>query len=280
MTNDELANALWPDRLPDTWEAALRGVLTEVRRFLSEAGLDPAVLGTMHRGHRMLLPTGVTVDLDDARAALAAARTGLADGAAAAAAALAARASSLARLPFLPNHEGEWVDGIRRELESIHARALELEARAAAAAGDLGRRDRRRRAARAGRAVQRVSASAANSDPRRRPAIAPARSRPSNTAETSSPPSSASSRPRRPWPRYRAAVDHDVSPIARPSSTAPSPSLPSDLAEPRRARRRGPRLPAPHRHDAPAQPRSRHAPRGSGRRRRARAARAARRHPT
>ena len=56
---------------------------------------------------------GVVVDLDEARAALAAAREQLAGGIPARAAAHAERAGALARLPFLPQHEGEWVDGVR-----------------------------------------------------------------------------------------------------------------------------------------------------------------------
>ena len=41
VSRDELADALWPGVLPDTWNAALRGVLSDVRRFLAGAGLDP-----------------------------------------------------------------------------------------------------------------------------------------------------------------------------------------------------------------------------------------------
>ena len=138
VTQDELADALWPEGLPNTWEAALRGVLTEVRRFLSDNGLDPGdVLTTARRGYQLRLPATVTVDLDVARDALASARAHLASGSAKSAADAAARAASLAGLPFLPNHDGEWVDGIRRELTTINARALELEARAHASGGDL-----------------------------------------------------------------------------------------------------------------------------------------------
>jgi EAL domain-containing protein (putative c-di-GMP-specific phosphodiesterase class I)/DNA-binding SARP family transcriptional activator len=137
VTQDELADALWPDGLPNTWEAALRGVLTEVRRFVAESGLDPTVLATARRGYRLQLPATVTVDLDEAREALASARSHLAQGAARQAAESAGRASSLARLPFLPNHDGEWIDGVRRELASITARALEVEAHAHTSAGDL-----------------------------------------------------------------------------------------------------------------------------------------------
>ncbi|MET0903881.1 MAG: EAL domain-containing protein [Acidimicrobiales bacterium] len=137
VSNDELADALWPEGPPDTWEAALRGVLTEVRRFLAEHGLEPGeLLTTARRGHQLTLPPEVTVDLDDARESLAQARTGLADGDAATAAEHAAHAWSLTRLPFLPAHDGDWVDGMRRELEAMTGRALELEARAHARAGD------------------------------------------------------------------------------------------------------------------------------------------------
>jgi EAL domain-containing protein (putative c-di-GMP-specific phosphodiesterase class I)/DNA-binding SARP family transcriptional activator len=138
VTHDELAEALWPEGLPSTWEAGLRGVLTEVRRFLAERGLDPAiVLATARRGYQLQLPPSVTVDVDEARAALTDARALLGRGEPSAAAERAARAATLAALPFLPNHDGEWVDGIRRELATINGRALEIEAQARAAAGDL-----------------------------------------------------------------------------------------------------------------------------------------------
>ena len=78
------------------------------------------------------------MDLDDAREGLTAARALLADGSAALAAERAGAAATLATLPFLPDHEGEWVDGIRRELATIAGRALEVEARALATTGEAG----------------------------------------------------------------------------------------------------------------------------------------------
>jgi EAL domain-containing protein (putative c-di-GMP-specific phosphodiesterase class I)/DNA-binding SARP family transcriptional activator len=137
VSRDELADALWPDMLPDTWSAALRGVVTEVRRYLESAGLDPAeTLVSARGGLQLRLAGDVVVDLDEARAELAAATEQLAAGAGALAATHADRARSLARLPFLPQHEGEWVDGVRAELESIYTRALELQVRAYAQIGD------------------------------------------------------------------------------------------------------------------------------------------------
>src|SRR3954454_24283286 len=101
VSRDELAGAVWPGALPDTWAAALRGVVSEVRRFLEDAGLDPAeVLASARGGYQLRLPPGVVVDLDEARAALAAAREQLAGGIPARAAAHAERAAALALLPL------------------------------------------------------------------------------------------------------------------------------------------------------------------------------------
>ncbi len=103
VSRDELANALWPATLPDSWTAALRGVVSDVRRFLKDSGVDPAeVLATGRRGYQLRLPAQVVVDIDEARAASADAHIELAAGAPALAAAHAARAAALAQLPFLP----------------------------------------------------------------------------------------------------------------------------------------------------------------------------------
>jgi EAL domain-containing protein (putative c-di-GMP-specific phosphodiesterase class I)/DNA-binding SARP family transcriptional activator len=138
VSQDELADALWPEALPESWSAGLRGVVTEVRRFLEDAGLEPAeVLTTTRGGYRLQLPPDVVVDLDEARDELARARASLDAGDGAQAAVHGARSAELAQLSFLPNHDGDWVDGIRRELQSIHARALDVQVRGHRAAGDL-----------------------------------------------------------------------------------------------------------------------------------------------
>ena len=57
-------------------------------------------------------------------------------GDSAGAAARAQRAADLSALPFLPQHDGEWVDRIRDELHTTTTAALELLARAHASAGN------------------------------------------------------------------------------------------------------------------------------------------------
>jgi DNA-binding SARP family transcriptional activator len=132
-----LADALWPNRLPPTWSAALRGVVTEGRRLLVAGGIaGDDVVATVRCGYEMLLPPGVTTDLDVTRDALAEASAYLAAGNGRDAAEAARRASSLAGLSFLPEHDGEWVEGIRRELRRVHLRSLSMEAQARAMMGD------------------------------------------------------------------------------------------------------------------------------------------------
>src|SRR4051812_11054194 len=137
VSREELADELWPETLPDTWNAGLRGVLSDVRRFLDGAGLDPAETLVADRGRlRLRLPEGAVVDMDEARGALDRAREHLAAGAAEAAATAAALAADQAALPFLSHHEGPWADGVRSELDELHICALEVQARALARAGE------------------------------------------------------------------------------------------------------------------------------------------------
>ena len=147
VSRDELATVLWPDVLPDTWNAALRGVLSDVRRFLERGGLDPAdVLRTEQGRLRLALPPTATVDVDQTRSDLAEARAALAADDASLAAQLATRAADAAALPFLSFLDGDWADGVRMDLDRRHVDALALAGEAYAKAGDpraaLGAADR------------------------------------------------------------------------------------------------------------------------------------------
>ncbi len=136
VSRDELADALWPQELPDAWSAALRSVVSDVRRVIGATGLDPGeLLEHTGGGYRLQLPSDAVVDVEEARSALAAARATVEEDPAGAAA-HATRAAELARLPFLPRHEGDWVDGVRRGLAEILVEALEVSAGAHARAGD------------------------------------------------------------------------------------------------------------------------------------------------
>src|SRR5688572_29420162 len=67
MPRDELAELLWGDRLPGSWESALRNVVSRVRDFLTAAGLEGADVLRHEAGcYRLVLPDDVVVDVEDA----------------------------------------------------------------------------------------------------------------------------------------------------------------------------------------------------------------------
>ena len=279
VSRDELADALWPQGLPHTWAAALRGVMSDVRRFLEAHGLDDEVLQTERGGYRLRLPAGVVVDLDEARADLAQARERLAAGEAAAAAALARHASELTALKFMPEHEGTWVDGVRDELLAIHAGALELQVHALADAGDA------RAAADAAERLVRAEPFSEPAHQLRISVLADADDRAGAirayehckavlAAELGVAPSPDTEAVLR--RALRSASDRPAASAAGSSPASPAPAAVQEVgpfAAPVRARRRGPSLPAPYGARAAARTRRRHPRRCVGRQRGARAAR-------
>jgi DNA-binding SARP family transcriptional activator len=137
-TRDQLADTLWPDGLPNTWSSALRSVVSRVRAFVA-AALPPGPTPLEALGGRYLLhlPDDTEVDLERAEAAVAAAREASAADPAEARR-LAASAAACLRAPFLPDHDGEWVAGIRHQMLELLVAGLEIASDAASALGDHG----------------------------------------------------------------------------------------------------------------------------------------------
>lgn len=129
VTRTELAEALWSERLPPSWDTALSAIVSRLRALLSRTGLDgPGVLLGGSGCYELRLPDGAWVDVEaavggihDAEAALKAGDPGRAYGP-------SAVALQVARRPFLPGEEGPWVERIRDKLASIQVRALECRA--------------------------------------------------------------------------------------------------------------------------------------------------------
>src|SRR5262249_59531182 len=107
---DELAEALWGEAPPPTWDKALTGIVSKLRALLSDHGVDGASALTAAFGcYRLELPEGTWVDVlaaaavaDEAAAALAAGDLDKATGD-------AALAEALLGEPFLPGEGGAWV---------------------------------------------------------------------------------------------------------------------------------------------------------------------------
>ena len=128
VSRHELADVLWAEGLPTTWEAALRGVVSKVRRVFTALDLpvDSVIPGSFGF-YQLHLPPDAVVDIDEAAAQLAGARGALQVGDAPNALGWSEAARTIAERPFLPGEEGEWVERVRTELRSLLIRAFEVE---------------------------------------------------------------------------------------------------------------------------------------------------------
>ena len=118
LSRDELIDAIWADEPPPAAHAALRALLSKVRRVLGDSpfeGSDPV---------RVLLP-GAWIDLEAARDAIHRAESAIALHEWARAWSASQIALFTARRGFLPGEDSAWVDEIRRLLGDLHVRALE-----------------------------------------------------------------------------------------------------------------------------------------------------------
>lgn len=125
VRRDELADVLWPDGLPRTWGAALRGVISKVRAFVTAAGMPENV--PVYDGfgaYQVHFPADMVVDVEAASLAVETAEQKLREGNVASAIALAEYARSVAVRPFFPDACGCWIDGVRTRLRKVLLWAL------------------------------------------------------------------------------------------------------------------------------------------------------------
>jgi DNA-binding SARP family transcriptional activator len=136
VPSDELAEALWGERLPQSWKASLRVALSKVRTSLVAAELDARALRSSAGGYRLHLGEGVEVDVEVASHDLEEAERALFAGDSGTARKLAISARGVLSAPLLPGAEGPWVDDRRRWTRGLPVRALEAEAEATSAQGE------------------------------------------------------------------------------------------------------------------------------------------------
>ena len=114
LTRGQLLDALWADGR----DGGLAPLLSKLRRTVPLDGL------------RLALPPGSWVDVEAAADAVHRAESALAQGDCHRAWGPSQVAMFVAGRPFLPDEDAGWVDETRRELESVHLRAMEAYARA------------------------------------------------------------------------------------------------------------------------------------------------------
>jgi SARP family transcriptional regulator, regulator of embCAB operon len=133
----ELADALWGETPPATWEKGLSVLVSKLRALLTGNGVDGAAALTSAFGcYRLELPEGTWVDVLAAAAATKDAEAALAAGELEQAKIAGAAGESLVRDPFLPGDDGPWVEEKRREIADGRVRALTVLAEACLRSGE------------------------------------------------------------------------------------------------------------------------------------------------
>lgn len=123
VPRDELANAIWGESPPATWEKALSVIASKLRAVVADDGIT---LTNAFGCYRLDAPEGTWVDLFAAASDAQDAEEALAAGDVDRARAAAGSAESLARRPFLPGEDGTWVEETRRDLADTRERALNV----------------------------------------------------------------------------------------------------------------------------------------------------------
>lgn len=129
ISRSALAEAVWASRPPPRWSTALSAIISKLRSVLSHAGLDgTAALRHIGGCYELDLPRGTWVDHEAAADNIHQAESALKAGDPSAAYGPSAVAHHIARRPFLPGEDAEWIERRREKLASILIRALECRA--------------------------------------------------------------------------------------------------------------------------------------------------------
>ncbi len=134
VPRDELAEAIWPDKLPRSWEHDLAAIVSKLRAVLATAGLKDA-LGGRSRSYELRLPEG-SVDTKDAAADVTRAEEARRSGNAKEALEASRRAAEITRRAFMVGEEATWIERLRAEQAAVLVRALGVSAELLGDQGD------------------------------------------------------------------------------------------------------------------------------------------------
>jgi SARP family transcriptional regulator, regulator of embCAB operon len=138
ISREQIADELWPERLPASWWTALRAVVSKVRTALGTAGASPDLIRNAFGCYQLRL-NGGWLDLDAAADALHTAQAQLERGAVVSATANATVASMICGRPFLPGIYSPWTLRQRDRILTMHLNARQCLAEARAQMGDYAR---------------------------------------------------------------------------------------------------------------------------------------------
>jgi DNA-binding SARP family transcriptional activator len=126
VPRDELAELVWGEELPRSWERDLSAIVSKLKALLGRAGAEGALSGAFGC-YELRPPPGTTIDVESARLYLEEAEEARRAGSLAAALGAASTAAQLGRRPFLPGDEGEWLAARREELRLLAMQAYDVQ---------------------------------------------------------------------------------------------------------------------------------------------------------
>ncbi|MDQ3641157.1 MAG: bacterial transcriptional activator domain-containing protein [Actinomycetota bacterium] len=139
VAKDQVADVLWGEDLPRSWEQLLRGNASKLRSVLANAGLEPAVaLRSAFGTYQLHLPADAVVDLEEAGSAIERALAAIRHGDFEEAQQASAAAVAVTSRGFLAGWSGIWVEQRQVELRELRLRGLEALAQATAARHQWG----------------------------------------------------------------------------------------------------------------------------------------------
>ena len=136
VSRDELADSLWPERLPAASDVGLSAIISKLRAVLLDIGLGREALNTRSGGYELALPGGSWIDIEAALESVHLAEAALLTGNPEDAYGSAVVACAILRRQFMPGEDGAWVDGRREMLRRTRLRALDCLAQVHAANGE------------------------------------------------------------------------------------------------------------------------------------------------
>jgi DNA-binding SARP family transcriptional activator len=122
---DEIADELWLDAPPSSWDLSVKVLISKLRAALHEVAPELRLESAVGY-YQLFVSRDTTIDVELAGARIHAAEAAFARGSIDAAAADGLVASMIASRPFLPGFDGPWATAARHRLVDVRLRALDL----------------------------------------------------------------------------------------------------------------------------------------------------------
>jgi DNA-binding SARP family transcriptional activator len=135
VSRDEIADELWPDQLPRSWDTSVKVLVSKVRSVLGDVAPDLRLEGAVGY-YQLIVSRDTTIDVELAGARIHTAEAAISRGEIDAAAADGLVASMIASRSFLPGLDGPWATAWRARLVDVRIRALSLLSRVWLAKGE------------------------------------------------------------------------------------------------------------------------------------------------